>query len=77
MGRDMCAGAGAQLVGGLIFTPLDIIKERMQVKRGGGGGKGRQSTDFDWKSGDCGHNKISKMYAACVLVPALHKATTG
>jgi hypothetical protein len=27
----MIAGAGAQLVGGLVYTPLDIVKERMQV----------------------------------------------
>ncbi|GLI64124.1 hypothetical protein VaNZ11_007301 [Volvox africanus] len=28
---DMAVGAGAQLLGGLVFTPVDIIKERMQV----------------------------------------------
>ncbi len=30
-GRDVCAGALAQLVAGVVFTPLDIVKERMQV----------------------------------------------
>jgi len=28
---SMVAGASAQLVGGFLFTPIDIIKERMQV----------------------------------------------
>ncbi len=30
--RDMSAGAAAQLTAGLLFTPIDIIKERMQVR---------------------------------------------
>ncbi|KAL6755146.1 mitochondrial carrier family [Haematococcus lacustris] len=28
---DMCVGAVAQLSGGLLYTPLDVVKERMQV----------------------------------------------
>lgn len=31
---DICVGAIAQLVGSVVFTPVDVIKERMQV--GGG-----------------------------------------
>ncbi|KAG2501042.1 hypothetical protein HYH03_000861 [Edaphochlamys debaryana] len=31
MGGDMVVGAGAQLVAGVVFTPIDIVKERMQV----------------------------------------------
>ncbi|GLC34594.1 hypothetical protein PLESTB_001244400 [Pleodorina starrii] len=28
---DMAVGAGAQLLAGLVFTPVDIVKERLQV----------------------------------------------
>ncbi|KAJ9524066.1 hypothetical protein QJQ45_022575 [Haematococcus lacustris] len=28
---DMCVGAVAQLSGGMLYTPLDVVKERMQV----------------------------------------------
>lgn len=29
---DICVGAIAQLVGSVVFTPVDVIKERMQVR---------------------------------------------
>jgi hypothetical protein len=32
---DMCVGACAQLTGGLLFTPVDVVKERMQVRHNG------------------------------------------
>ncbi len=28
----MLVGACAQLTGGLLFTPVDVVKERMQVR---------------------------------------------
>eukprot|EP00955_Chlamydomonas_euryale_P042158 352223-Chlamydomonas_euryale.AAC.13 len=38
---DMAVGAGAQLIAGVVFTPVDIIKERMQVRRHREGGEAR------------------------------------
>lgn len=32
LGGDMLVGACAQLTGGLLFTPVDVVKERMQVR---------------------------------------------
>jgi hypothetical protein len=32
MVSDMMVGAIAQLIGGLVFTPMDVIKERLQVQ---------------------------------------------
>ena len=29
---SLCAGLSAQVLGGLVFTPLDVIKEQMQVE---------------------------------------------
>lgn len=31
-GRDIAVGAVAQVLAGVVFTPLDVIKERMQVR---------------------------------------------
>ncbi len=33
-GRDAVAGVAAQLMAGFVYTPLDIIKERLQVRGG-------------------------------------------
>ena len=30
---DMAVGVVAQLAGGVMFTPIDVIKERLQVKQ--------------------------------------------
>lgn len=34
MAGDLLVGVAAQLVGGLAFTPIDIVKERLQVGEG-------------------------------------------
>lgn len=31
---DMAAGVGAQVLAGVVYTPIDIVKERLQVGRG-------------------------------------------
>lgn len=31
MAGDMAVGAAAQLMAGVVFTPIDIVKERLQV----------------------------------------------
>jgi hypothetical protein len=32
LGGDLATGAIAQLIAGVAFTPLDVVKERMQVR---------------------------------------------
>lgn len=34
---DMAVGVWAQLVAGVVFTPIDIVKERLQARRAKGG----------------------------------------
>ena len=36
--RDAAVGAVAQLLAGLVFTPVDIVKERLQVVQAAGAG---------------------------------------
>jgi hypothetical protein len=32
MAGDMATGAFAQVLAGVVYTPIDIVKERMQVR---------------------------------------------
>ena len=72
---DAAVGVTAQLVGGIVFTPVDVIKERKQAQRltamssknggvagGGGVGAGSKGKPFSLASSSCISSSFSSLF---------------